>query len=119
MARHCWLSSNKLLKMKRFFRSASSNDANWKQHLIRRISGEFYLNGVSIYIYGIEIFKIEELRGKVIKLLREEWLKIDKNVICLYAIFRSAFQLWFSNILVGSLKIPLHDVFAFVNEVVI
>jgi len=30
--------------------------------------------------HGIEIFKIKELRGKVIKLLREEWLKIDKNI---------------------------------------
>lgn len=82
-----------------------------------QIPREFHPNGVSIYIHGTEIFKIKELREEVIKLLREKRLKIDKNTIYLYAIFRSVFQLRFSNIFaVGSLQISLlHGVFAFIK----
>jgi len=79
MARHWWLSSNKLLKMKYF--SRDTNDGNWKRHLIPRISKEFIrMEFQFIRTWYTEIFQIKELREKVIKLLHEEWLKIDKNI---------------------------------------
>lgn len=55
----------------------------------------------------------------MIKLLCEERLKIDKNTIYWYAMFRGAIQLRFSNILAGSLQLSPHAVFAFINGMVI
>lgn len=81
MARHWWLSSNKLLKMKYFSRNTS--DGNWKRHLIPWIPKEFFSErSFNLYVHGTrrDIPNKRELREKVIKLLREEWLKIDKNI---------------------------------------
>lgn len=71
------------------------------------------LSELNLHTRYRDVFKMKELREEMIKLLCEERLKIDKNTIYWYAMFRGAIQLQFSNILAGSLQISPRDVFRF------